>query len=454
MKALVEPQTSSRVPPDQVEGRAAQVGSGGLELPFFRDATGDVRPVSPSVAPATEGAGEGAHPPEAVRDAGGAPRQTERKGDSNVPGQAPGLEAARRPESGPEVARRPESGPEAARRPESGPEAARRPESGLEAARRPGAGLEAARRPAPGSQGEPGDEDSVYATQRRRPLLALVKLAFALALVAGLVLGGGALYLSQGGAVPVGMLQALRANPTLVRDLARVPGLERLALPAHPPEAPAPVSRTAEPSPQSSSIRPSPGPSRPAPVHPARAPARTPEPGSRPVSPPQTPVIELAGDERIKHVRFRTFLLRAPIPGGRDFAKVNAEEAFASDGYLMATLHLKEGNNEVALIGHDAASSLTQLVTFVVDTTAPTLEVEKPAHRARIPWRQAVFTGRVRDEHLKDLQINGTPIELRDGRFSFPYPITPGDNRLELVATDMAGNHREVVRIVTCTLSE
>lgn len=114
-----------------------------------------------------------------------------------------------------------------------------------------------------------------------------------------------------------------------------------------------------------------------------------------------------------------------------------------SDGSFAIDTELEEGANEFVAVtyidGEDAANSET--VTVTLDTEAPELAVTSPKDGEKTNRETTTVEGSVEDANLDKVTVNGrTTTVSEDGSFSQRIILDEGENVIEVVATDLAGN--------------
>ncbi|PKK39902.1 bacillopeptidase F [Clostridiaceae bacterium JG1575] len=88
--------------------------------------------------------------------------------------------------------------------------------------------------------------------------------------------------------------------------------------------------------------------------------------------------------------------------------------------------------------------------TVIYDPQSPKLLWKTPENGAALPGLAARLTGVLKEKNLESLQVNGQPISLTsDGSFDLKLVMNPGENLMEIVAKDKAGNETREKRTVT-----
>lgn len=91
------------------------------------------------------------------------------------------------------------------------------------------------------------------------------------------------------------------------------------------------------------------------------------------------------------------------------------------------------------------------LKPMVADITGPELTVAEPIENQTITTATTNITGTIDDDSVvNSVKINGTNATINNNSYSLnDFPLTPGTNVLNVVATDFFGNASTVVRTVT-----
>lgn len=137
---------------------------------------------------------------------------------------------------------------------------------------------------------------------------------------------------------------------------------------------------------------------------------------------------------------------------------VNNEEAkktvVGQNGNFSATIPFsKEGIHHISAKFIDEkqnASDLSNILSVFIKKTPPILELTSPEENATISGddNRVTLTGRTEDDTT--ITVNGRIVVVKsDHTFSYLYPLNTGDNKLTVLATDIAGNTTSVERNVT-----
>jgi hypothetical protein len=113
---------------------------------------------------------------------------------------------------------------------------------------------------------------------------------------------------------------------------------------------------------------------------------------------------------------------------------------------------LKEGNNTISARTTDAkenTSDLSNVLTVLIKKTPPILELNSPQDHASILGDSNKVQVSGKTEENTTVTVNGRMVVMRaDYTFSHDHPLNEGDNKLTIVATDLAGNTTTLERTV------
>lgn len=125
----------------------------------------------------------------------------------------------------------------------------------------------------------------------------------------------------------------------------------------------------------------------------------------------------------------------------------------ADDGtFTQSDIAVDEGSVTVSAKLADekgALSDLSNVITTLIDRKPPTLEITKPDDNTTVNDGTHRVTVEGTSEEDARITINGRIVVTRsDGTFAYRMPITDGANKLNVVASDAAGNQTTVERNV------
>lgn len=131
----------------------------------------------------------------------------------------------------------------------------------------------------------------------------------------------------------------------------------------------------------------------------------------------------------------------------------------STGGKKTCTYHatnLSDGSNTVSLQVTDNDGNVSDLesVTFVISTSAPTLNLTSPAEGLLTNSNKITVAGTAAagdsNVTLQEVTVNGQPVQVGEGgAFSYEYTGTEGENTITTVAKDSLGRTTTVTRHVT-----
>ncbi len=136
--------------------------------------------------------------------------------------------------------------------------------------------------------------------------------------------------------------------------------------------------------------------------------------------------------------------------GGKEIKKT----VIAGNGvYTMQLPTLKDGTHVLTVKMSDSkgnTSDPTPDISIRIKTTKPELTIETPEDNANINSESNFISVSGKTESDTTIAINGRIAVIKpDNTFSYSYPLSEGENKLTIVATDIAGNSLSEVRTVT-----
>lgn len=127
-------------------------------------------------------------------------------------------------------------------------------------------------------------------------------------------------------------------------------------------------------------------------------------------------------------------------------------------GKKVCTYHatnLSDGSNSVSLqvTDNDGNVSDVATVSFVISTSAPTLNVTSPKDNLLTNSNKVTVAGTAAAGSdavtLASVKVNGTSVPISQGAFSIEVTLTEGENTITIVAEDSIGKTTTVTRHVT-----
>ncbi|HLR04080.1 MAG TPA: S8 family serine peptidase [Virgibacillus sp.] len=112
------------------------------------------------------------------------------------------------------------------------------------------------------------------------------------------------------------------------------------------------------------------------------------------------------------------------------------------DGNFSVPATLEEGANELVAVsqvdGDNAGES--EAVEVTLDTESPELTIDSPADGDKTNRETVTVEGTVADDNLDTVTVNGEEADVSDGDYSKRILLDNGENTIDVVATDKAGN--------------
>ena len=128
--------------------------------------------------------------------------------------------------------------------------------------------------------------------------------------------------------------------------------------------------------------------------------------------------------------------------------------AVGEDGtFMVANVSLTNGTNTISAKLTDAkdnVSDLSNIVSVTYGNTPPRLVISDPTDNTTISGDLNTVTVNGMTDDNVTVTINDRMVVIKtDNSFSYNYPLNEGDNILNIVATDTAGNQTTVQHKVT-----
>lgn len=111
-------------------------------------------------------------------------------------------------------------------------------------------------------------------------------------------------------------------------------------------------------------------------------------------------------------------------------------------GEFSIPVDLTEGANELQAqtITEDVVVGESDTVTVTLDTESPELTIDNPSDGDKTNRETVTVEGTVADENLDYVEVNGQQASVEDGAYSKRILLDEGENTIEVVAADLAGN--------------
>ncbi|MBI5491246.1 MAG: hypothetical protein HY905_28200 [Deltaproteobacteria bacterium] len=134
--------------------------------------------------------------------------------------------------------------------------------------------------------------------------------------------------------------------------------------------------------------------------------------------------------------------------------RVNGNLASLAGGVFQGPAALVEGSNHIEVTAVDVSGNVGLAavdVTYVADSTGPSVVVTSPADGSTVWRRTANVVGTATDASgVADVRVNGARLMVFDGSFATTVTLADGANEITVAATDYAGNTTVVPVHVTC----
>jgi len=119
----------------------------------------------------------------------------------------------------------------------------------------------------------------------------------------------------------------------------------------------------------------------------------------------------------------------------------------ADGSFLFSRINLREGKNEIAATATDKAGNISQkskIISVIFDNLPPKIEITQPLENTS-------FAPSKRKIEIKGQTDAGATLTVNDhlviidsqGNFTLPFTLSDGQNTLNFVAIDQAGNRTE-----------
>jgi bacillopeptidase F len=112
------------------------------------------------------------------------------------------------------------------------------------------------------------------------------------------------------------------------------------------------------------------------------------------------------------------------------------------EGTFAFDISLNDGENVLSSKAStdNGMTDPSEPVKVVLDQAAPDLTITGPENGSKTNRETATITGTVADENLDFVKVNGANVAVTDGAFSHRILLESGENNIQIVAQDLAGN--------------
>jgi bacillopeptidase F len=111
-------------------------------------------------------------------------------------------------------------------------------------------------------------------------------------------------------------------------------------------------------------------------------------------------------------------------------------------GEFAIPTELVEGENEFTVVSllDGTPTGESEAVTVTLDTEAPDLTITNPVNGDKTNRETVTVEGTVADANLDFVKVNGQKAAVKDGNYSKRIILDEGENTIEVIAADLAGN--------------
>ncbi|GHI01253.1 S8 family serine peptidase [Neobacillus kokaensis] len=123
---------------------------------------------------------------------------------------------------------------------------------------------------------------------------------------------------------------------------------------------------------------------------------------------------------------------------GEEIAAVNTKD----NGTYAVDVKLKKGENQL-IAKASTSQGMTDAsapVTITFDAEAPELTIDSPADGSKLNTETITVKGKVNDDYLQSVMVNGTKAKVENGTYSARIMLDEGISQIKVVAKDEAGN--------------
>lgn len=119
----------------------------------------------------------------------------------------------------------------------------------------------------------------------------------------------------------------------------------------------------------------------------------------------------------------------------------------ADGSFLFSNINLESGKNDLAATVTDKAGNISQkskIISVIFDNVPPKIEITQPADNTSFPPDKKKIEIKGQADAGVTLNVNDHLVIVdSQGNFSFPFTLSEGQNTLNFVAIDRAGNQAE-----------
>lgn len=121
-----------------------------------------------------------------------------------------------------------------------------------------------------------------------------------------------------------------------------------------------------------------------------------------------------------------------------EIAKVKADQS----GAFKEKVTVSSGEHvfRAATVTDKGATKRSKPVKVIIDQTAPALTIDTPKKGEKSNKESLTVEGKVTDDHLDQVTVNGEKATVKDGKYSARILLENGKNTIKVTAKDAAGN--------------
>ncbi|MCW6697495.1 S8 family serine peptidase [Bacillus sp. RP12] len=121
-----------------------------------------------------------------------------------------------------------------------------------------------------------------------------------------------------------------------------------------------------------------------------------------------------------------------------EIAKVKADQS----GAFKEKVTVSSGEHvfTAATVTDKGATKRSKPVKVIIDQTAPALTIDTPKKGEKSNKESLTVEGKVTDDHLDQVTVNGKKATVKDGKYSARILLENGKNTIKVTAKDAAGN--------------
>ncbi|QTC43434.1 S8 family serine peptidase [Bacillus sp. V3] len=122
-----------------------------------------------------------------------------------------------------------------------------------------------------------------------------------------------------------------------------------------------------------------------------------------------------------------------------------AQAETAEDGTFSANVTLDDGENVITAKAatEQGMTGASEPVTITLDQVKPELAITSPEEGLKTNREAITVKGTINEDHLAWVKVNGEKATVKDGEFSHRLLLDQGENVIQVVAKDKAGNKKK-----------